>query len=685
MNVMDTIQTFFSPEASARLGQSAGLDAPAAQRALEVGLPLQLDALAEYAGRPEGQAQIAEAVENLPDFGSVAAALDDPAGAETLERAGELLAPALLGGRADAMAAAVAAQTGGAPAGVTRLLHMALPLLLSVLGHRGGLTAGNAAALLAGAGGLAAASPAAEPSGDVLEFVRGQFSSPAAEKIGAAAGFAPNAAGRATLAALPLVLAALVSRARAGGDVLALARPFAGLSDDHGHVNPQVLDTPADLARIEGQGRRLLGTLFGNADALTGRLGTALGGSGSSAGRLLALLTPLVLAVLGGRARAGNLDAAGFGTLLGGLGGRLAGLLPAGLGSLGALLGADGLTTMLAPGASAAPAPAPRPAAARPAATTTTATPAPAAPAPVPPASTPPAARRRGGFPWWLIPLLVVLLLGGCWLLNRRPATVDASTGTGTAATGTATGTGTDTSSTAAGTDSAGTATADTATSDTTGTTSTATDPATTGSAATDSPGTDSAGTAGSGGAMDGSFMISEPAADATLPAGGFTLRGMGKAGDEVELFEDDTSLGKLSIGQDGNWSFDVPSPAAGKHTYSVRGPGGASLGSVAVTIGAADANASAAACTDEYSLSITDGQAVSEPFRFGGQGQGQGYRVTVKRGERTIGVKDIPLDSTCGWSYQSRPGAGAIRYEVRPLGEPDAAPLSAVGLTVNQ
>ena len=77
--------------------------------------------------------------------------------------------------------------------------------------------------------------------------------------------------------------------------------------------------------------------------------------------------------------------------------------------------------------------------------------------------------------------------------------------------------------------------------------------------------------------------------------------------------------------------------------------------------------------------------KCVGEPFRFGGVGQGEGYSVTVKRGERTIGTKDIPLDATCGWSYQSKPGAGQITYEVRPLGDAAAAPLSTVNLTVGQ
>ena len=38
----------------------------------------------------------------------------------------------------------------------------------------------------------------------------------------------------------------------------------------------------------------------------------------------------------------------------------------------------------------------------------------------------------------------------------------------------------------------------------------------------------------------------------------------------------------------------------------------------------APDADASAADCTKDYTLSITDGQTVNEPFRFGGVGQGK-------------------------------------------------------------
>ena len=38
-------------------------------------------------------------------------------------------------------------------------------------------------------------------------------------------------------------------------------------------------------------------------------------------------------------------------------------------------------------------------------------------------------AERRGGFPWWIIPLLLLLGLGGCWLVNQNRAAPPAATG----------------------------------------------------------------------------------------------------------------------------------------------------------------------------------------------------------------------------------------------------------------
>ncbi|GGL02854.1 DUF937 domain-containing protein [Deinococcus radiotolerans] len=791
MNFAELLHSFFDESGAARLAQAADVDPAEVRRILDAGLPLQLNALTGQADTPAA-AHLAEAVASLPHFETVGAVLNEPDGASNLRQAGELLGPALLGDGTGQLARQAAGLAGTSEDRAGRVLTLTLPLLLSLLG-RAGLTAGNVSTLLRDLSGPldppatppvvvpGLDAPSAETGGPgdalaagattaglatltgpaLLDWLRAQLAGPVGERLGVAAGLGASGAGRATQAALPVLLAALVRRAGtdAGAqELLDRGAATRDLVDPDGAPVTRLLSDPAETARIEGQGRALLGSVFPNLDPVTGRLGSALGSSGASAGRLLALLGPFLLALLGARARAGGLGAADFRTLLGGLGGNLGGLLPAGLGGLRTLL--DETPDVV---------PAVTPAAAAPVTPVVT----PAAPPPVTPPVTP---VRRGGFPWWIIPLLLLLGLGGCWLVNQNRAAPPAASsaqaasivvtnptsgadlpaepftmsGTGPASTAltiadqgqevaqatvgadgnwtadlpaptpgehtytvdggggrselkvnvadasASTGANGDTSTSGDTNAASGSTDAGTAPTDSTGS---AASGAATGNSASSSTGSAASGDAGSGAAdpaspdasdastaaAAGAFTISEPAADATLPAGTFTLRGNGTARQQVELFEDDTSLGKITVGPDGTWSFDVPSPAAGPHTYRVKAEDGTELASVGATVGEPAADASAASCTETYTLSMTNGQTVNEPFRFGGVGQGQGYSVTVKRGARTIGTKDIPLDATCGWSYQSRPGPGKITYEVRPLGDAAAAPLSTVNLTVAQ
>jgi len=71
----------------------------------------------------------------------------------------------------------------------------------------------------------------------------------------------------------------------------------------------------------------------------------------------------------------------------------------------------------------------------------------------------------------------------------------------------------------------------------------------------------------------------------------------------------------------------------------------------------------------------------VTQPFRFGGVGKGSAYVVTVKRGDRTVGSKEVALDGSCGWSYRSNPAVGPITYVVSEKGSSSAA--TTVNLTV--
>ncbi|MFD1732397.1 DUF937 domain-containing protein [Deinococcus malanensis] len=351
MNLTDLMQTYFGDAATEQLGRAAGLELLAAQRALGVGLPLTLDALADHAATPPGQAHIAEAIDNLPRFGSVQEALAEADGAANLQQAGEFLSPVLLGGQDEKIVAAAAASAGpgAAPDRVRRLLQMTLPLLVSFLAQRG-LSSTNMGVLrdlhggVPGAAGVdpgpaaqartelqAASDRTADASGarvsgtgasaatalgtsDLLDQMKAQFSGQYAERIGTAAGFG-NGAQRATLATLPVVLNALVNKGRTeagAADLMAQARSYQHLTDSGGNLNLSLLDDPAEMGRLEGQGRGQLAGLFGNVNEVTGRLGTALGGSGTNAGRLLSLVTPFALSVLGSRAQAAGLNAGGL-------------------------------------------------------------------------------------------------------------------------------------------------------------------------------------------------------------------------------------------------------------------------------------------------------------------------------------------------------------------------------------
>ncbi|WP_158679821.1 DUF937 domain-containing protein [Deinococcus sp. NW-56] len=856
MTVNDPLVSFFGP-ATPALGEIAGLSPADSGRVLEGGLPLLVQALADTDRTLEGRAAIDQAYAAIPNFPSVDAALSAPGGASELMQAGEVLSANVL----REPLPSIAARLGSADsAGATRLLQLALPLLLSLLAGRGlrpGDLVGTATVGSTGTAPIAAGLTAA----GLLETLRGHLGGSSGEALGRAAGFTSSTAGRAAAASLPVLLAAI---ARKGQDEAGAADLLNRSRDLEGLAAGSLPSDPAEVTRLEGQGRPLVTHLFGSADAVTGRLGSAVGGSGASAGKLLALLAPVVLGLLGREARVSGTNAAGLSRVMGDLPGLLPGLIPPGMSGLSALLNPPTVVAAT-PQVRAAPAPRPAPA---PATSTTTST------------TTVTQTRRRGGFPWWLIPLLLVLGLGGCWLTqqnDREPTTasapaatqgdgesilvtnptsdadlpaepfvmsgtaapgvtltisdegdevatstvddagnweaqipaptpgehtytVEGSDGTqsqfkvnvvdgaaaapgdgesilvtnptaganlpaepfemsGTAAPGitltvsdqgqeVATATvddagnwqaqlpaptlgehvytveGSDGTQSqfrvnvvkdAAATTGAGTGAADgdsaaaesPAQDEASETTIPATQPSggTGASGATTAPSRPAAGTpatqtpatppaaAATGDATDttateptepaAAFAIAEPAADAELPAGGFTLSGTGEPGQSVQILEDGTSLGTVTVADDGTWSLDVPSPAEGAHTYAVQDEAGTELSSVTVTVAAADPTASAATCDESYSLSISDGQTVSEPFRFGGVGAGEGYLVTVRRGERVVGTKRVPLDSTCGWSYQSRPGPGELTYEVRPLENPNAEPLSTVNLTV--
>ncbi|MER3483314.1 MAG: proton-translocating NADH-quinone oxidoreductase chain N, partial [Meiothermus sp.] len=188
--------------------------------------------------------------------------------------------------------------------------------------------------------------------------------------------------------------------------------------------------------------------------------------------------------------------------------------------------------------------------------------------------------------------------------------------------------------------------------------------------------------TAPAASAIPGQLAFTGPAEGSQVSASGFTLQGTGKAGEGLEVFEDGTSLGRFNVPDNGQWSLNVPPPSPGNRVYEVRRQGEASGTKLNLVVQQPTAGT---VCNMAFSLSnLQAGGTVSRPFRFGGVGSGQGYSVTVKRGTRVIGTKNLPLSAACGWSYLSDPGVGSITYEVREAGKPATeAPLSTINLNV--
>ncbi|WP_425146035.1 DUF937 domain-containing protein [Deinococcus sp.] len=586
---------------------------------------------------------------------------------------------------------------------------------------------------------------------NILELLKAELGGAVMDRLGGALGLSSAQAQAVGEHALPTQLAALSEQARLPGGSQRLldlaAQVPAGSAQE-------LVASESGVAQVRQLGASLLPqVLGGGAEAQVQRIATQTGVSGGSVQGLMQMILPLVLGFLGRHVAASGLNAGNLGSLfdgvpgLAGLGGLGAGLRAAAAGTLGAAAG----TVVIAPSSQGAAVTPPLPTEAGYTGPTGT----------MPHANT--SLGRRPGLGWlWMLPLLLLLLLGGCWLLGGKPSTpftvISPVGGTSVSANAPFTVKGTGKAGETVTLSEKGAALASGKVADD-GSYSLNVPSATVGdhsyslaqsgddkpldlklsathsfsfttpSSVTAVEGTGKPGdvlevfengaslgkvTVGADGkwslnlpniaqgdhtfivkgpsgaelgtlkttlalpaagtaAGNGNFALSFPAANATLPAGAFTMKGNGKAGDALQVFEDGTSLGNVTVGADGTWSLDVPSPTAGAHTYSVKGPGGAELGSVKATVAAAAANAGAT-CTKTFSLSIKDGQTVSAPYRFGGVGSGKSYDITVLRGAKKIGSKNVPLDATCGWSYTSNPGKGTITYSISESGKTDVA-----------
>lgn len=590
----------------------------------------------------------------------------------------------------------------------------------ATVAYKTALAAPVAAVAALATGGLLDPNRDVHTPDDLIRYIRGLFSVPEASKIAESVGFSAPVAAEAVQGGVPVLLRALAQKgetAEGAAEIASLAEGFSGVLKD-GQLSQSMLGSSAELGALEVQAMTVVPKFLNNRENVSARLASAIGGSGAQMGRLLMVSAPVVLGALAPVAK--SLGAEKFSALLRDLGPeRLRGLLSPETAAVGALLSsklhgievkekenATLLETKKAKAAGATP----------PSAPVGRATVPPVAPPPQP--VTPPPA-PKGGFPWWLVAALV-LGLGGCYIANQSkapapavPATTAPANTTSAATTeapvyrvegdgkrewpleplavaGVAAPNEVISIVNAAGEELAS------ATADAAGKWSTQLPAPVLGSniykvrdasgKIHEPPILEVTGVAAADDSNKGVYSIAQPTSAEPYTDTGFALSGTAEPNGSYQLLENGVSVGKFTADASGNWSVNVPPAQAGEYTYSVVKEDGSEVISLPLQV---VASAPAESCSAEYSLSLADGQNIDAPFRFGGVGNGSGYRVRVLRDGKQIGSKDIALQPNCTWNYLSQPGGTAgevadITYEVSSLDAPDTA-LSTIKLSVQQ
>ncbi|WP_407572894.1 DUF937 domain-containing protein [Deinococcus altitudinis] len=508
---------------------------------------------------------------------------------------------------------------------------------------------------------------------NLQEYLREQLNLPLVSKLGTSMGLKATQAAPIADEVLPAQLATLqklVSTPAGAQSLLDLARDRVPA----GTVG-QLTGTPQQLAKLQQAGAGLLPEVMGaSLNTEVQRVAASTKASEANVRRMMELLLPLLLGLIAGRATREKLTPVTLGTLFGGA--------VLGTAAAGAVVGSVSSTpeVVIEKGAPV---------------TARTAIPN----RPAPPVQEEP---RRRGLGWlWLLPLLLLLLLGGCFLLRGKgvagltltgpasAARVDTGrpvtfAGTGRAGeTVTVSESGTAVTTTKVGTDGqysaevpAPAAGTHTYTVSETGTDVTLNRVVTAAAAAAVPAAVPAASSSTS--APSTTLAISTPAGGNTVLAGALTLKGTGPANTSLNISEDGSSLGQTQTDATGAWTFEVPGPAAGSHTYTASAGQDTATLKLNVTAGTAQMGP----CTKAFSLSLKDGQTVSQPFRFGGVGSGKSYVVEVSRPDRRIGQKTLPLDSSCSYSYTSKPGVGKITYTLRETGQDTVATKITLNVT---
>ena len=177
---------------------------------------------------------------------------------------------------------------------------------------------------------------------NLLDLAKGAIGNQVMGQLGGILGLDNNKTSSAVNAALPAILGGMMSKSStqegAGELFKEMNNHDGGILDDLGGMISG--DSGSGLLKM---GTSLLPMLFGSRQSsLVGTVAKTLGLGDGIASKLLGMLAPIVMGVVGKQTRASNLDASGFANMLSDQKNHLAGAMPAGMGEslgLSSLLG----------------------------------------------------------------------------------------------------------------------------------------------------------------------------------------------------------------------------------------------------------------------------------------------------------------------------------------------------------
>lgn len=180
---------------------------------------------------------------------------------------------------------------------------------------------------------------------NLLDLAKGAIGNQVMGQLGGILGLDNNKTSSAVNAALPAILGGMMSKASTNEGAGEL---FKEMNNHDGGI----LDNLGGMISGDGgsgllkMGTSLLPMLFGSRQSsLVGTVAKTLGLGDGIASKLLGMLAPIVMGVVGKQTRASNLDASGFASMLSDQKNHLAGAMPAGMGEslgLSSLLGSAG-------------------------------------------------------------------------------------------------------------------------------------------------------------------------------------------------------------------------------------------------------------------------------------------------------------------------------------------------------